>query len=194
VKIFLAGEGRTDLGDWAREPQFRSVPPVQGCVEALLRNIAPAGWSIEGAVKWKDIHKYQSGIHRRPETRNVLGAALRARQAGCEALVFVRDRDGDPDRADDIEAGLREAASIVATTRVAGGVAIRDIEAWVLACRGTIDSQSVRDTKAALKTEHCIEHLEQKSEVFRGSDLNSLPADARSLAVWIDRVRDLFSP
>lgn len=135
MRIWLAGEGPTELGDWGNHPANRSTPAALGLLEALLRQVRAEGWEVHGGIRWKDIIKVGVGAHRRAETRNVLGAALDALENGCDALVFVRDRDRDTAREATIERGVLEAKREL-KLGVAGCLAVEAVEAWVLALRG----------------------------------------------------------
>src|SRR6266511_1363206 len=139
MKIFLAGEGPDDLGRWFHEVPYRDQEADDGVIEALLRRVRTDGWNVEGALRWSRITKYRHGreLHA-AEVQNVLGVAVDALDAGCNVVAFVRDRDGDPERERDIEAGLARAAEIYPGLRVIGGVAIEEIEAWVLALLGEV--------------------------------------------------------
>ncbi|HEY2027664.1 MAG TPA: hypothetical protein VGH20_00515 [Myxococcales bacterium] len=188
-QIFLAGEGRTELGGWSFARPYRSPTPEIAVLEALLRRVVPSGWVIKDAIVWKDIPKAKPGDFRKPETRNVLGAALKARESHCDVLVFSRDRDRGEAREHAIEAAIKE-ISANQTMKVAGGVAIEEIESWVLSCRGHAGAEGLRDAKAAaakdLFGKTLVEHLQD----FNPDDLT---ADASSLRRWIDRVRKALS-
>src|SRR3954470_12429687 len=85
MKVFIAGEGVSELGEWANHPSYRSDPPQSGVIEALLRRARPDGWEIAHAVVWKDIRKFKILPGSGPEIRNVLGAALQATEAGARS-------------------------------------------------------------------------------------------------------------
>src|SRR5262245_57986969 len=114
VRVLLGGEGSTELGDWCKEPPYRPARAAfeVGVIEALLKRAAPANWSVEDGVLWKKIRKYQvcgPGQPRRAEARNVLGLALLANEQGFDVLAFVRDRDGDVERQQDVRTGIDQA-------------------------------------------------------------------------------------
>jgi hypothetical protein len=183
VKVFLAGEGRHELGDWEREPQYRSSPPEIGLVEALLRRVRGEGWDVIGAVKWKDIRKLRAGEFRTAEMRNVHGAALHAQEAGADVLAFTRDRDGRHEREREIE---RAIAELVADNRqVIGGVASQQIEAWVLALLGESRTELLSDSKGALE-ERGRGDLQAMLEIIAASDIKRA-TDAESLTQWLHR-------
>jgi hypothetical protein len=185
VRIFLSGEGPDDLGDWYSEPQHRSDPPEVGIIEALLRKVAEIDFTVVEACAWKRIRKYKSGKHARPETRNVLGLAIQAEEAGCDALVFVRDQDGYPDRQADVEEGVRLAKERCVTLALVGGVAVQEIEAWILALSGERGSQRHSDAKAVLAEKHGITTRAGKVAAVEEADHARIPEDAASLREWL---------
>lgn len=184
--LFIAGDGKTELGDWSEPPQYRAAHPRRGCLEALVSEAAGPHHEIAGSISWKNIRSFQAGQHRSKELRNVLGAALHAKDAGCEALVFVRDRDRRPECQVEIESGLREAEGRFAELKIAGGVAIEEIEAWILACRGERKSEAHRDAKAALGP---LSTQDKVAVIDSLASFSELPDDAHSLKLWVSQVR-----
>ncbi len=134
MKVLLGGEGKTDIGDFAIEAPYRETPPRPGVVQTLLERIAGTSHDIVDGVRWDKIRKFRSGAHRQHETRNVMGLALIAKERQCDAIVFVRDCDGDEERQEHVEAGVTEATMMLA--HVVGGLAVEAIEAWALALHG----------------------------------------------------------
>jgi hypothetical protein len=152
LRILLAGEGPSELGGWAAEPQYRGVarqrrdarrlePPFVGVLEAFLAATAPGAFEIVDAVLWKSLPFYRSGGGNRTERPmskeelNVRALSLLAHDRACDAVVYVRDKDRSEERQRDLARG-REALdqqAIKAGLRVAGGVSVQCIEAWVLA-------------------------------------------------------------
>jgi hypothetical protein len=195
MKVFLSGEGPEDLGDWYREPEYRGQrapgarqgrdPPKMGVIEAILRKAVAIDFTVVDACVWKRIRKFKSGKHARPETRNVLGLVLQAEEAGCDALVFVRDQDGDSDRQTDVEEGVRLATGGAYSPSIVGGVAIQEIEAWVLALLGERGSERYTDAKAALVKKRRITSSTEKVAAVETADRNSIPDDAISLRNWM---------
>jgi hypothetical protein len=185
VRVFLSGEGPDDLGDWYHERQHRSDPPRVGIIEALLRRVARIDLTVVDACAWKRIRKYKSGKHARPETRNVLGLAIQAEEAGCDALVFVRDQDGYADRQADVEEGVRLAQERDFELALVGGVAVQEIEAWILALLGEKGSQRHSDAKAVLAQKHGIATCAEKVAAVESADHARIAADAASLRDWL---------
>lgn len=186
-RIFLAGEGRNELGGWYYPRPYRTKE--RGVLEILLQKIVPSGWAIKDAIVWSDIVKSSAGNHRKPETKNVLGAALKARELGCDVFIFSRDRDKRVAREKAIEAALEE---ISQDTRiaVAGGVAIEELESWVLSCTGHPRAESLSDAKSVAMEKFSKGSL---AEQLQGADLDNLPEAAVSLHKWVARVRKVLS-
>jgi hypothetical protein len=113
---------------------------------------------------------------------NVLGLALRARDTGCNAVVFSRDRDRNMDREKDVLAGIARAQEVFADRpKIAGGMAVEMIESWVASLQGTKRAESATDPSSLLTDNS----LAGKRAVVDSADLSRLPADARSLRLWL---------
>jgi hypothetical protein len=190
--VFLSGEGTDDLGDWCNDFQNRSKPPKMGFIEALLRKVSRVDFTIVNARVWKQIRKFQAGKHAHPETRNVLGLVNEAEEMRCDVLVFVRDQDGDEARRTDIEEGIRLAYERGFAPALVGGVAIQEIEAWVLALLGERKSERHADAKAVLAKKHGITTCLGKVAVVEGADRSKIPKDAVSLREWLAMVDVCF--
>lgn len=187
MKLLLSGEGYDDIGDWAKEPMYRAKPPEIGVIEALLRKLEAGELTVREAIPWKKIPKFRAGDHAHPETRNVLGLAVKADDMRCDALVFVRDRDRDEDRQADIENGIELAKVKFPDLAVAGGVAVEEIEAWILAILGERRSEHHADAKRVLNSNHSIASRASMIDALKDKDLSKIPPDATSLRTWIAR-------
>jgi hypothetical protein len=120
----------------------------------------------------------------------VLAAHLHARERGCDALLFSRDRDGDTEREQEIQGALLELEAD-ARLAIAGGVCVERLESWVLALTGRTKSELLRDGKVdealahhgvpAKDTARMIALIEQHG-------LDAVPPDAASLRAWLERV------
>ncbi|NUQ74927.1 MAG: hypothetical protein HUU21_15360 [Polyangiaceae bacterium] len=193
MKLLLSGEGYDDIGDWAKEPMYRSKPPEAGVIEALLRKLEAGEITVREAVPWKKIAKFRAGDHAHPETRNVLGLAVKADDMRCDALVFVRDRDRDEDRQADIENGIKLAQSKFPDLAIAGGVAVEEIEAWILAILGERRSERHADPKTVLKQNHSIAGRASMLSALEDKTLGQIPIDATSLRTWLARAAAALS-
>lgn len=197
LRVMLAGEGRNELGDWAIEAVHRQGRSEPGVVEALLRRVRADGWAIEHAICWKDIRKFRAGRHGDADKRGVLGLVLQAKEAGVDVVAFVRDRDGQVDRVGSIEAGISAAAELIAEgPRIAGGIAVRTLESWILALAGRRRSEACGPTQTA----EALAAIDVKPKDTRGmvavverARLDALPVDAASLRTWLARAEDALT-
>ncbi len=191
IKVFLAGEGPTELGGWSRESMYRESTPSIGILEALLRKIRPTGWSIVEATCWKNIRKYQARPKMPAEIRNVLGVVLQAKEAGAEILAFTRDRDRDEAREAEIDEGIARAAGLFdPCPAIVGGVAIEAIEAWTLALHGERAGHRharPKDLLAAIP-------ITDQVAVVEAANLENFNLDAPSLIRWLERGRAALLP
>ena len=178
LRILLAGEGKTDVGD----PRAEDSEAREGVVQALLCHLN-LPFEVVEIVPWKNIPKYRAGKCRDAEERNVLGLHLRASEMGCDALVFVRDQDGDKGRSKSIEAALNEVAE--EAPPVVGGTADQAIEAWVLAFLEDHRAEQHTNPKSKLSAEH--QSCAAKCEVIRRAKRFPEPKYAKSLNRWKER-------
>lgn len=187
-RVFLAGEGRTDIGSAGAHPSYQA-PGDCGVLGALLSRLVDHEFEVVGGVYWKKIRHFKPGSFRSREERLVLGLALMAKEAFCDVVGFCRDRDGDSDREQDVENAIDDVTGI----QVAGGVAIEETEAWVLALLGETGSESHADPKSVLH-DRGVGTSSQMVDIVNDADLGGLPLDAASLVLWIGRVRNLSPP
>lgn len=193
MKVYLGGEGPDDLGDHYHEPQYRSSPLAPGLIETLLRRAAKTDFTIAGASVWKRIRKFRFGRPLEGETRSVLGLMIEAEEVGADVLVFVRDQDGYRDREEAITEGLRLAREPGRfSPAVVGGVAVQEIEAWILALLGDARSERHADAKTVLADKHSISDRAAKIAAVETADLTKIPRDAASLADWLSQVTATF--
>jgi len=185
-KVFVAGEGKHDIGGRANQRPFQDEEP--GAVQTLLAKIAPDRCEFIGGTAWKNIRKFQVGRHAQSEVRNVLGAALQAAESGADLLALMRDRDGDADRERAIWTGIK----LVQEVDVIGGVAVEALEAWVLAVNGDRRSESDARPKDRLKREYGIQTREGIVAALAQGSLDCLPVDAISLRRWLERAQSVL--
>lgn len=195
-RVFLAGEGRHELGGLANDPPYRSAEPV-GVLQTLLERCADTGTTLEiaGARRWKDIRKYMAGGHASAEARAVMRLHVDAIEHGCAVLAFVRDTDGDTQRAADITLGLAMAQEKFPAVEAIGGVAVQSLDAWGLALAGQRRTEVLKPAaaKAALDA-NGVGSTEARAQAVREANLDRLPDDAASLAAFIDRARAVLAP
>jgi hypothetical protein len=181
VKVFLGGEGASELGSEGK----------RGVVEALFAKATGETHDFVGTKRWKDIRKFKSGDKRSPETRNVLGLVLAAKEAGAEVVAFTRDRDADGDREAHIEAAIEEAPGVLTVApKIVGAVAVEMLESWILALQCHAKSESIPRSKVkdTLRATGVISTAQMVGAID-SADLDKLPADATSLQKWITRAQ-----
>lgn len=200
MKVFLAGEGKTELGRHALSKEYFEGSNEVGVLEALVRrhcrDVQIVGAELcksRGAQKKLPKLRVGSGMSG-AETQTVRGLALLAEEAGAQALVFARDRDGERERERDVVAGVEEARRENPSLRIVGGVAIEMIECWLLALRGEHHSQTCRDPKGGLSKRHQVTSVAEMVDFVRAAklDVGSLPADAKSLRDWLAQAKEVF--
>lgn len=117
------------------------------------------------------------------------GLRLHAEEEGAEALVFVRDRDGERAREEEVEAAL--AAPGLPT---AGACVVERLEHWLLAVDGRKKAHklSAKQVGELLQAAGIAEkHTEDYVTWLRARSLDRIPQDAKSLLTWIGRVQAL---
>lgn len=200
IRVYLAGEGPNDIGDWQGHSTYRAdIPRPGGVIEVLLRKVRDEGWEVVDGVAWQGIRKYKRGPSVPPEVRNVLGAALMAKESGCDVLAFTRDRDGAKykQRQLDVEQGIVQAPQhITDCPKIAGGMAIEKLESWLVALSGKKGSEKMRQS-------HIEKHLaalgvrkKNTADMVRlakGANLERIPQDAASLQLWLRRAREALA-
>ncbi|MCB9622305.1 MAG: hypothetical protein H6721_20645 [Sandaracinus sp.] len=191
MKLLIAGEGVTELGELAHEPQYRDGR--MGVVPVLVsRVLEGVDYEITDAVVWSRLaHQrpgkrggpYRVGVRGRGERVNVLGLVLRASEENLDAVVFVRDRDRSAERQQVLEDALEEARREFPSVRTVGGVAVEAIEAWALAAGGKRDCERHARPK---------EHFEGSVvETLEDADLELAATCSPSFARWLERARSL---
>jgi hypothetical protein len=192
MRIFVAGEGPDEIGDWAKDPAYVPAAPSGGVVESLLRKIRRDGWTVVAGCPWRRNRKFKfaRGLHG-DEVRNVLGAIDQAAEAGCAAIAFVRDRDEEVEREHAIEAAIERANVLNLIAGIVGGVAIETTDAWILALLGMVKSEQVGNPKRRLQEDNGVADGLRKADVAASADLAALPSDAHSLRRWLEEVMSI---
>jgi hypothetical protein len=144
-RVYLAGEGTTDIGGLAYEPPYRTS--VEGFLQPILRKFADSEIDFEGGTLVRLARERVKKLSDALEKKAAAAGAL-AEYYGAEAIVFVTDVDVTPGKkasvheADTRMASLRHsiAVGLDASGSVlprAIGTPCRTIEAWAL---GDLDS------------------------------------------------------
>jgi hypothetical protein len=159
-------------------------------LEALLEKVLPGGFEIVEHIQWSQIHRLRPGTATHGEAESIRRLALRARELGCHALVFVRDRDGDRARERTIEVAIaeHEREKHPARTVIAGGVAVEKLEAWLLALDGVRGSEQEPDAAKALEQRGIpLKHTGRMVDLVHRRKLGNASEDAHSLWRWLRR-------
>lgn len=190
VAVFLAGEGKNELGSRVGPPAFQTGDHP-GVLQILLERVQPTGWEVKGARTWASVRKLRVGRSEHRDEINVLAIALDAKEAGCDVLAFSRDRDRDEERAEAIKRGIARVEGL----DVIGGVAIPTLEGWLLALMGERRTEELSPTRAEeLLTERGTARKSSSAMAVSAEscDLDAIPDDAWSLRAWLDRARDVL--
>lgn len=170
MQALILGEGPTDLGRFDADGMLQLPGVLPILVERLLRERAP-GMPIDFRVKeFKHIRQFK----KRGVGPSVYGFAnkLRAllgiregREADC--VIAVTDRDG-PSKTDKIEELNRGREQLRSANKpCAVGVAVEEIEAWLLA-----DEQALR---AALNNDEIVRQPDPESLTSRNEHSDNNP-------------------
>ncbi|MFZ4734792.1 MAG: hypothetical protein ACOYM9_02545 [Bradymonadia bacterium] len=197
MRVFLAGEGENELGGWAHQRPFRKQPVYPGVIPALLDQVASGSYEIVDAVVWKELTKVAAprpGQARvRGDDQNLVRARLKAREAGADVLVVLRDTDGDKDR----ETKLREVASTQPPSpKIVLGTPHRKLEAWILACTGETHTESLGEEglQKALATRGIPNKgTEAMVDVAKRAEPGKIPPCATRLHRFLDDLRAALS-
>lgn len=186
IHVLIVGEGANEIGGydgWVTKGDTRSP----GVIEAFLEKVSPGGYAIRGGFAWKDVRKLRANT-RQGDEHTVRAFALAAEEHGCNALVFLRDRDDQPSRITKIETAVRQCEKRP-PVRIAGGVPILRLEAWLLALRAETGSEEDPNPMAALEARHAVPAKDTAAMValVRNAKLRRLPSDAVSLRKWLRR-------
>ena len=190
IRVLIAGEGENEIGRVThpghREPR---LPADEGVIETLLGKVRSGGWEVRAALQWKDVHKLKPKAFGEGDAKTIQGLVLRARELGCNALIFLRDRDGDRPR----ERSIRDTCKNLPARPqllIAGGVPVEMLESWLLSLRGETRAESEPFPAVALEDRHGIPQKNTKAmvQLVRNAKLLTAPADAASLWRWLRRV------
>jgi hypothetical protein len=196
-RVLLAGEGKTELGDWVVHPSFRDKKPLPGVLEALLHKVAPQGWEIRHAIVWKQLTRYRAnepGLGK--DELNTRALWLRAVEHDCDLIVFSRDRDRAVERGEAVEKGRKwlDDKCADSSLRVIGGMAHECIEAWVLAMS---EQRRTEDLPSAGAKQQLVQRgvtdLAAMVNAIGAAALARVPNDARSLLAWLPQAQKVFA-
>jgi len=188
IRVLIAGEGNNELGS----PSGREGGAGTGVIEELMIKVRRGGFEICFRKQWKDAHKLKVGVHDAigAEERAIRALTLFAAERGCNALVFLRDRDWQRARERTIHKAIELEQKRRPRLKIAGGVPIEMLESWLLALKGEEGSELEHQPASALEERHGIPSKRTTAMValVQNAQLLSAPADAASLWRWLRRV------
>lgn len=133
MRIFLVGEGPSDIGDLADEPPYRRGG--DGFFQPLLRTLVNKECAFEGQRITAIGEKRVTGKTSASRRKAAMALAL-AEASGADLLVYAVDADNHFDR----RRGDLERQFLAATTPVAVAVAKETVEAWALADQAALNA------------------------------------------------------
>ncbi len=193
IRILIAGDGVNEIRPFTKGSPLatKSVSDGRGVIDALLAKVRPGGWEVRQRLLWKDVRKYSPNAPGQGEERTVNALLLLARERGCNALIFLRDRDGSRRRERAIANAVRRAPKLVTRPpAIAAGVPIEMLEAWLLALRGEEHTESCENPVATLTEKFSVPPKKTTAmvQLVQNSSLCNVAADAKSLRRWLRRV------
>lgn len=189
MKIYVAGEGRHEVGKWEESPERWSTSErTNGVLYELFIKSGRRGEVIAGK-NWRSIRKFKAGENATPEQRTLKGLALDAKEHGAELVLWARDSDGNTHRERELiptQDELRITYS--GTLRICGGIAAPAIESWILALAKQHSNPDSLTTSRCeqLAAQHDLAREEQMVELVRERDLDS--SRSPSLQNWLNQL------
>lgn len=188
IRVMVVGEGNNELGSSVAEGGGAGT----GVIEELIGKVRRGGYEIRVRKRWKDAPKLRVGVNgtAAAEARAVQAFALFAVEHGCNALIFLRDRDGEVTRERTIAEATQREQSKRPKLKIAGGVPIEMLESWLLALKGELRSEYERDPAGALEQRHGVvpKRTTDMVQLVLNTALLAVPADAQSLWRWLRKV------
>ena len=193
MRVYLAGEGRNELGGSTKEAGHRGSRETAGVLTTLMNRAASTPPKVVGSVVWQRLPNFRLGVPSRrienADAYNLLAAQQLADDVGATVLVALRDTDGDLKR----ERALHDAKSSAPIhPRIVLGTPHLKLEAWILACLGTPKAEELRKTK--LESQLRSRNIRPKStaamvNVIENCDLTTIPPCATRLHRFLDDLR-----
>ena len=159
--VFLAGEGPSELGELAREAQWRSDPPREGYLQPMLRKLLGTPVAFDGQ-KITLLGRFEAKKKLKGHAdRAAKALALASTVEGCRVLVFAHDVDkasGQKRSAaerrkrvreihEEIEAGFAMVNGAKHVLRVKA-TPLRMLEAWALGDGGAVKAVAGKEGDA----------------------------------------------
>lgn len=189
MKIYVAGEGRHEVGKWEESEERWSISDRgNGVLYELFSKSGRRGDVIAG-TNWKNVRKYRAGDHATPEQRTLKGLAVDARRRGAELVLWARDSDHKPVREKELVAMQNELrATCAGTMTICGGVAEPAIEAWIITlAKKHANPDSLTTAKAeTLANQHGFASGDKMIAVIEQNDLDA--SLSPSLQNWLKQL------
>ena len=194
VRVFLGGEGRNELGSWAKEPVYQD-DSEPGVVKSLLLKVQDDGWNVVGGRTWKSIRKLRAHGPSPREEQNVRGLVLDAVEAKAQVVAFIRDGDGDPRRPEQIGHAIEGARSDFPKVAVVGGTAVPVLEGWLLTLLGETGTERLGKVAAQKRlAERSATNTAKMVDIVSAASLEGIPPDANSLRSWLAQAKAVLPP
>lgn len=189
IRVLVAGEVSNELGPLQPPADFGEGRRDSGggVVEELMAKVRSTGWKIVEAMVWRDVPKLRVGARGHEDKKTVAALALRAREKGCNALIFLRDRDGEAARERAIDTAVAE---IQPGLHVAGGVPMEKLEHWLLALKGEESAHCDANPEDSLEVRYRVprKRVTAMVQLVRNSSIRKAAPDAQSLRTWLRKV------
>jgi hypothetical protein len=191
-RVWLCGEGKSELGGWDGDPAYRKREQ-RGVLVALLER-AGENWEIAEATQWSKVPKMVVKAGWGGDAGSVRKLVMLAKNHDAiDILVFSRDRDNLKEREQEIEEALGQTHELAPDLRVVGGTANECIESWVLAFMRENADKLRKDRAQKRLTERGVESLDEMLVQIQEGDLADAESRSESLKRWMDRAREALS-
>ncbi|MGV3620943.1 MAG: hypothetical protein ACO1OB_09000 [Archangium sp.] len=189
MKIYVAGEGRHEVGKWEEEPErWATTDRTDGVLFALFTKSGRVGEVIAGK-NWRSIKKFKAGDNATPEQKTLKGLALDAKEHGADVVLWARDSDGQSHRDKELAPAQEELrVTYAGTLTICGGVVTPAIEAWMIALSKTHpDPESLTTSRCEqLAAQHGFAREDQMVDLVSERELDA--SASPSLKNWLKQL------
>lgn len=189
MKIYVAGEGRHEVGKWEESPERWSTSErTDGVLYELFVKSGRTGEVIAGK-NWRSIRKFKAGENATPEQKTLKGLALDAKEHGADLVLWARDSDHQANREQELMPTQDELRTTHAgTLTICGGVVSPAIEAWMIAlAKHHPNPESLTTARCEqLAAQHNFAREDQMVDLVRERDLDA--SLSPSLQNWLKQL------